>query len=213
MEFEAPPLPYSRKSLTPIISEEALREHYEKHFEGYIQKLNETPQVMQAPDGIPLEKFIMKGARGSWKDVPKGVLPPVPTATHLFNMAAQVWNHVFFWNSLRPKGGGEPEGEIAHGVERYGGLEKLRKDVVDAGAATFGSGWVWLCAKDGELVVMRGLGATLPIIYEGCIPLLTIDVWEHSYYLDYKSNRNKYVGQVFDSLLNWDFANDNLENA
>lgn len=213
MEFEAPPLPYSRKALAPIISEETLREHYEKHLEGYIRKLNETQQVMHAPDGISLEKFIMKGARGSWKNVSNDALSPVPSTTHLFNMAAQVYNHVFFWNSLKPKGGGEPDGEIAHGVDRYGGLEKLRKDVVEASAAVFGSGWVWLCAKDGELVVMRAPGASLPIIYEGYVPLLTIDVWEHAYYLDYKSNRAKYVGQVFDSLLNWDFANENLENA
>ncbi len=214
MEFEAPPLPYSRRALAPTISEDTLREHYEKHFKGYITKLNEIPQVIEAPDDTPLEKFIFKGAKGSWKKDPKsGVIPPVPEATHLFNMAAQVWNHVFFWNSLKHKGGGEPDGEVAKGIETYGGLEKLRVDVVEAAAAVFGSGWVWICAKNGKLVLLRGLGATLPIIYDGYVPLLTIDVWEHAYYLDYKANRDKYVREVFDNLLNWDFANENLENA
>ena len=214
MEFEAPPLPYSRKALAPTISDETLTEHYEKHFKGYVAKLNEIQQVSQAPDDTSLEKFILKGAKGSWKkDPPGGVIPPVPGATHLFNMAAQVYNHVFFWNSLKHKGGGEPDGEMASGVEAYGGLDKLRKDVVEAAAAVFGSGWVWICAKDGNLVLLRGLGATLPIIYDGYVPLLTIDVWEHAYYLDYKANRSKYVGAVFDNLLNWDFANSNLENA
>jgi len=213
MQFEAPPLPYSRKALAPTIGEDTMKEHYDKHFEGYITKLNEIAQVLQAPDNTPLESFILKGARASWKETPSGVLPPMPEATHLFNMAAQVYNHVFFWNSLKHKGGGEPDGEIASGIERYGGLEKLRTAVVEAGAAVFGSGWVWLCAQDSKLVVLRGLGAALPIVYEGYVPLLTIDVWEHAYYLDYKSNREKYIGEVFDNLLNWDFANDNLENA
>jgi len=214
MEFEAPPLPYSRKALAPTISEEALTEHYEEHFKGYVTKLNEIQHVLQAPDDTPLEKLILRGAKGSWKKDPNGgVIPTVPEATHLFNMAAQVYNHVFFWNSLKHKGGGEPDGEMASGVEAYGGLEKLRKDVVEAGAAVFGSGWVWICAKDGKLVLLRGLGATLPIVYAGYVPLLTIDVWEHAYYLDYQSQRDKFVGNVFDNLLNWDFANSNLENA
>jgi len=213
MEFEAPPLPYSRRALAPTISEDALKEHYEKHFRGYVEKLNATPQVSQAPDATPLEKFILNGAKASWKELSTGVIPPVPQPTHLFDMAAQVYNHVFFWNSLKNKGGGEPEGEVAKGVEAYGGLEKLRKDVVEAGAAVFGSGWVWICAKDEKLVLLRGLGATLPIIYDGYVPLLTIDVWEHAYYLDYKSDRKRYIEQVFDNLLNWGFANENLENA
>jgi Fe-Mn family superoxide dismutase len=213
MEFEAPPLPYSRRALAPTISEDTLKEHYDKHFLGYVEKLNAITQVVQAPDETSLEHFIFKGAKASWKKTPGGVLPPVPDATHLFDMAAQVYNHVFFWNSLKHKGGGEPDGEVAKGVAAYGGLEKLRADVVEAGAAVFGSGWVWICAEDGKLVLLRGLGAALPIVYEGYVPLLTIDVWEHAYYLDYKSDRKKYIGEVFDNLLNWDFANENLENA
>jgi len=213
MEFEAPPLPYSRKALAPTISELTLREHYEKHFKGYVEKLNEIPQVAQAPDETPLEKFILNGARASWKGVSKGVIPSVPQADHLFNMAAQVYNHVFFWNSLKHKGGGEPDGEISSGIASYGGLEKLRTDVAEAGAAVFGSGWVWVCAKDEKLVVLQGLGAAVPIVYEGYVPLLTVDVWEHAYYLDYKSDRKQYIEDVFDNLLNWVFPNENLENA
>lgn len=214
MEYEAPPLPYARKSLAPIISEETMKEHYERHLKGYITKLNAISQVVQAPTDTPLEWFIVKGAKASWKGIPEGVLPPLPKANHMFEMASQVYNHVFFWNSLRPaKAAAEPEGEIASGIVRYGGIERLKTDVVEAGAAVFGSGWVWLCAKDGNLVVARGLGAVPPIIYEGYVPLLAIDVWEHAYYLDYKSDRHKYLSEVFDNLLNWDFANDNLENA
>lgn len=212
MQFDAPPLPYSRKALAPTIGEESLKEHYEKHFKGYIEKLNAIGQVVEAPDETPLERFILKGAKKSWKSVPNGTIPPVPDATHLFNMASQVYNHVFFWNSMS-KGGGEPEGESATGVEQYGGLDKLRGDVVRAGMSIFGSGWVWICALNGKLTLLKSHGAAPPIIYEGYIPLLTIDVWEHAYYLDYKSNREKYIGEVFDNLLNWKFANDNLENA
>ncbi len=213
MQFDAPPLPYSRKALAPTISEEALKEHYEKHFKGYLKQLNAIDQVKSAEEETPLEKFILMGAKKSWKAVPKGTIPPLPEAGHLFNMASQVYNHVFFWNSLKKGGGGEPNGEIESGVTQYGGLERLRSDVVKAGMSIFGSGWVWLCILNGRLTVLKASDAAPPIIYDGYIPLLTIDVWEHAYYLDYKSNREKFIGEVFDNLLNWDFANDNLENA
>lgn len=213
MEFDAPPIPYSRKSLAPTISEETLKEHYEKHFKGYLKHLNAIEKVMNSIEDIPLEDFILMGAKKSWKEKPNDVIPPMPSATHLFNMASQVYNHTFFWNSMRPKAGGEPEGDIATGVEQYGGLEKFKNDVIQAGMSIFGSGWVWVCAYNSKLILLKSMGSAPPIIYDGYIPLLTIDVWEHAYYLDYKSNREKYLREVIDNILNWNFANENLENA
>lgn len=212
MQVEAPPLPYSKKALSPTISEAALKEHYEGHFLGYIRKLNAIQIVANAPE-IPLEHFILKGAKDSWKDIPYGVIPPNPIADHLFNMASQVYNHVFFWNSMKHKGGGEPEDEIASLIDRYGGLEKFRTNVIETGDSIFGSGWIWICLHNEKIEIIKGLGATPPIVYQGYHPLLTIDVWEHAYYVDYRSKRREYIGDVFDNLLNWDFANENLENA
>lgn len=213
MEFPAPPLPYTFKALAPTISEAALKEHYDAHFLGYLEKLNATPAVANAPDDTSLEHFILQGAKKSWKTTPKGTIPPNPQASHLFNMASQVYNHVFLWNSLKHKGGGEPEGEIATGIQHYGGLEQFRSDVVSMGMGIFGSGWLWVCLYGDKVTLLRGMGAATPIVYKGYVPLLTIDVWEHAYYMDYKSDRKKYLEDVFDNLLNWDFANDNLGNA
>ena len=131
----------------------------------------------------------------------------------LFNNAAQVWNHTFYWNSLKPKGGGEPAGELAEAVKRdFGSYAKLREELARAAVSQFGSGWAWLVLEDGKLKVVQTANADLPMKH-GQTALLTLDVWEHAYYLDYRNARAKHVDVVLDSLVNWDFAAANYARA
>ncbi|HEX2866864.1 MAG TPA: superoxide dismutase, partial [Ignavibacteriales bacterium] len=131
--------------------------------------------------------------------------------TGLFNNAAQVWNHTFLWNSMKPNGGGKPTGEIAGMIEKdFGGYQKFVDEFKNAGATQFGSGWAWLILKDGKLQVIKTPNADTPIAH-GETPLLTVDVWEHAYYLDYQNRRPDYLTTFIDHLINWDFVNENLK--
>jgi len=194
--FTLPPLPYPENALSPAISAQTVGFHYGKHHQGYVNKLNElvvgTPLADQ-----PLEAVI-KATAGQ------------ADQTAMFNNAAQVWNHTFYWNSLRPQGGGKPDGALAGMIEKsFGGFEPFKAEFAKAAASQFGSGWAWLVKDGDKLIVTRTGNADTPIAH-GQKPLLTIDVWEHAYYLDYQNRRADYVAAVLDKLINWEFAAQNL---
>ena len=198
MAFELAPLPYGRDALEPHMSAETLEYHHGKHHKGYVAKTNELIENTDL-ENETLETIILaaKDTRGS---------------AALFNNAAQVWNHDFFWNSMRPQGGGEPEGRLAERIAAsFGDLGKFRKAFADAATGQFGSGWAWLVQEnDGKLNVLATPNAVPPFV-NGLRPLLTCDVWEHAYYLDFRNDRAKFVNSFLDNLANWTFAADRLE--
>lgn len=194
--FTLSPLPWAENALEPYISARTIKFHYGKHHAGYVKNLN------GAIKGTPWAKKslveIIKGSYG--KD------------DYLFNNAAQVWNHTFYWDSLKPGGGGQPTGELAQAMTaQFGSVDACKQQLVDASAKRFGSGWGWLCLKDGKLVVASSSNALNPMV-DNMKPLLTIDVWEHAYYLDYQNRRGDYLKGVMDHLINWDFAAQNLKS-
>jgi len=191
MAFELPALPYAQDALAPTISAETMEYHYGKHHQTYVDNLNKAV-AGTADENASLEDIIMK-AEGP-----------------LFNNAAQVWNHTFFWNSLSPNGGGQPTGAIADRIAAdFGGYDEFRAQITDAGLTQFGSGWAWLVEKDAKLAIMKTPNADLPMKHGGKA-LFTIDVWEHAYYIDYRNARAKFIEVVLDNLINWDFVNANL---
>jgi Fe-Mn family superoxide dismutase len=195
MKFELPPLPYEKSALEPYIGARTLEFHYEKHHRGYLTKLEEV--IAQTPQA---EKSLVQVIRESDGNV--------------FNLAAQVWNHSFYWDSMRPNGGGEPRGELASAIERdFGNYASFAKKFAAAANGEFGSGWGWLVvSRDGKLAVINSSDAENPL-QSGQTPILTVDVWEHAYYLDYQNERNRYVGAFVDHLINWDFADRNFADA
>jgi Fe-Mn family superoxide dismutase len=193
MKFELPPLPYDTTELEPHISGRTLEFHYGKHHQGYMKKLRKA--IEGTPDEEKsLEQLITTGGG------------------NVFNNAAQVWNHTFYWNSMSPDGGGAPGGSLAGLIERdFQSLGSFRERFAAAAQGQFGSGWAWLVQRpDGRLDVTSTSDAENPLQH-GLKPLLTIDVWEHAYYLDYQNQRAKYLQAVIDELLNWDFAAQNIE--
>jgi Fe-Mn family superoxide dismutase len=171
--------------------------HYGKHHAGYVATLN---KLLEGSDlaSLPLEELIKTTA-------------PNPTRVGIFNNAAQIWNHTFYWSSLQPKGGGAPSGALADKINAsFGGFDKFKTELANAATGQFGSGWAWLVAEGDKLAVRRTANADTPVYVQGVKPLLTIDVWEHAYYLDYQNRRADYVNAVIDKLLNWDFAAKNL---
>lgn len=198
MAFELPLLPYSETGLEPYISAETLRFHHGKHHETYVTTLNDL--VKGGPFASKsLEEIIRLTANE--KDGSK---------IAIFNNAAQSWNHAFFWQSMKPNGGGAPGGELAQRIETdFGGLDKFKEQFVSAAVSQFGSGWAWLVADKNELKVVKTGNAMTPIA-QGQKPLLACDVWEHAYYLDYQNRRPDFVRAVVDRLFNWDFAAANL---
>jgi Fe-Mn family superoxide dismutase len=194
MAFELPPLPYPKDALAPLISAETFDYHYGKHHQAYVTNLN------AAIAGKPEEKKSLEEIILS-SDGP------------LFNNSAQVWNHTFFWNSMKPKGGGKPGGDLAQAIDRdFGGFDKFREQFVQAAVKQFGSGWAWLVAEGGKLKITSTANADLPMKH-GQTALFTVDVWEHAYYIDYRNARQKFVEAVVDSLANWDFVGENLKKA
>jgi len=190
MAFELPELPYSKDALAPHISAETLDYHYGKHHAAYVNKLNAAVEGSEWA-GKSLED-IVKGSEGG-----------------LFNNAAQTWNHTFYWNSLKPGGGGEPTGAIADAInEKWGSFDKFKEAFTNAAATQFGSGWAWLVKSDAGLEIVQTSNAGCPLT-DGKTPVLTCDVWEHAYYVDYRNARPKYL-EAWWSLVNWDFANKNL---
>ncbi len=197
---EFPALPYAENALEPVISSKTVNIHYNKHHKGYFDPVNKLTNGTALAEA-PLEEIIMKTYKAK-----ENLNSP-----SLFNMASQVWNHTFYWNSMNPKGGGKPTGELAKKIdESFGSFDNLRKQLADASITNFGSGWSWLVAdKKGKLSVIKTEDADSPLTMN-LKPLLTIDVWEHAYYLDYQNKRADYVNAVIDKLMNWDFAAQNL---
>jgi Fe-Mn family superoxide dismutase len=197
-QITIPSLPFPKNGLKPYISENTLNYHYDKHHKGYADKLNELIGK-EGLMGLSLEEIINK----SYGD---------PELVSVFNAAAQVWNHTFYWLSMRPGGGGKPTGRIKDLIENtFGSYEAFRKQFIEAGVNQFGSGWVWLIVEtDQSLKIMATGNADLPLVH-GQKALLTCDIWEHAYYLDYQNRRKDYVSVFLDHLVNWDFANQNLK--
>jgi len=192
MAFELPPLPYALDALAPHISQETLEYHYGKHHQTYVTNLNNL--VKDTEDENSSLEVIIKKAEGG-----------------LFNNAAQVWNHTFYWSCLSPTGGGAPSGEIGDKINSaFGSYDSFKEDFAKAATTQFGSGWAWLVDNDGTLEIMQTSNADLPLKHS-VKALLTIDVWEHAYYIDYRNARPKYIETFMDSLLNWDFVAANLE--
>ena len=194
--FTLPPLPYAENALEPVISANTMSFHYGKHHKTYVDNLNNLVKGTDY-ENATLEKIINETAGKADK-------------AGLFNNAAQIWNHTFYWNSMKPKGGGKPTGKLATMIDTsFGGFDAFRKELATTTVSQFGSGWGWLVLDGGALKVVKTSNAEVPFT-KGQKPLLTIDVWEHAYYLDQQNKRAAYVDAVIDNLLNWDFAEQNL---
>jgi Fe-Mn family superoxide dismutase len=194
--FNLPPLPYAEDALDPHISARTMSFHYGKHHKGYVDKLNKAVEGKKLAE-MSLEDVIV----ATGKD---------PAMSGTFNSAAQSWNHTFYWNSMKPKGGGEPTGKLADRLKAdLGGLEGFKKTFAEAAGGQFGSGWAWLVVEDGKVKVTKTGNADTPIAHGGK-PLLVIDVWEHAYYLDWQNKRGDYVTAFLEHLVNWEFAAANL---
>ena len=195
--YVLPPLPYAQNALEPVISANTISFHYGKHHKGYVDNLNKLVVGTEFA-GMPLEKIINATAGKADKAA-------------IFNNASQAWNHTFYWNSLTPNGGGEPPAALKTKIEAsFGSVDACKKELASAATTQFGSGWAWLVLDGDKLKVIKTSNADSPLT-KGMKPLLTIDVWEHAYYLDYQNRRADYVNAVLDKLINWRFAADNLE--
>lgn len=190
-----PALPFGDTDLEPVITARTLSFHYGKHHQGYVNNLNNLITGTPYAD-LSLEEVVNRSAGN-------------PDQTAIFNNAAQVWNHTFYWHSLSPKGGGEPPMALARKMnEDFGSVDTCRQALLKAAASQFGSGWAWLVLDNGALRVVNTGNAETPLTM-GMTPLLTIDVWEHAYYLDYQNQRKAYVQAVLNKRINWEFAQKN----
>ncbi|OGF45299.1 MAG: superoxide dismutase [Candidatus Firestonebacteria bacterium RIFOXYA2_FULL_40_8] len=195
-QFILPALPYADNALEPVISANTISFHYGKHHKGYIDNLNKLTAGTEFL-GLPLEKIIM-GTSGKAEK------------TAIFNNAAQAWNHAFYWNSLAPKGKGEPPTALKKMIENsFKTVDECKKELASAATTRFGSGWAWLVLDGEKLKVVNTSNAETPLTM-GVKPLLTIDVWEHAYYLDYQNRRVDYVNAILDKRINWNFAAENI---
>ena len=196
MPFTLPALPYADDALAPVISSNTMGFHYGKHHKTYIDNLNKLSDGTEF-SALPLVDVIKKTAG-------------VADKAGMFNNAAQIWNHTFFWESMTPNGGGKPTGKIGELIEHdLGGYDKFKADFANAALTQFGSGWAWLVYDQGQLAIRKTGNAETPISGTAK-PLLTIDVWEHAYYLDYQNRRADFVNAVIDKLLDWNRANERL---
>ena len=199
MAYELPPLPYEYTALEPHISKRTLEFHHDKHHAAYVNNFN------AAAKGTDLDKLSIEAViKATANDASKA---------GIFNNAAQAWNHTFYWHSMKPKGGGQPTGELAKKIESdLGGFAKFVEAFKAAGATQFGSGWAWLVVDAGKLAVTKTPNAETPLT-KGQVPLITMDVWEHAYYLDFQNRRPDYITTFLEHLVNWDFAAKNLAGA
>lgn len=194
--FILPPLPYAQNALEPVITANTISFHYGKHHKAYVDNLNKLIVGTEFA-GLQLEKIITETAGKADKAA-------------IFNNAAQAWNHAFYWKSLTPNGGGEPSAALKTKIESsFGSVDACKKELAAAATTQFGSGWAWLVLDGDKLKVIKTSNADSPLT-KGMKPLLTIDVWEHAYYLDYQNRRVDYINAVLDKLINWSFAGDNL---
>lgn len=192
MEHTLPALPYARAALAPHISEETLYFHYGKHHQAYVTNLNNLIKGTEF-ESLSLEEIIKKSSAG------------------IYNNSAQIWNHTFFWNSMKPNGGGAPTGALADAInKKWGSFDEFKKAFQASAVGNFGSGWTWLVKKADGSVDIVNMGAAGTPLTTGDKALLTIDVWEHAYYIDYRNARPKFVETFLASLANWDFASANF---
>lgn len=200
MAFVQEPLPFDINALEPHgMKAETFEYHYGKHHKAYVDNLNKLVEGTELAD-----KSLEEVIKVSFKDSSKA---------GIFNNAAQVWNHTFFWNSLKPAGGGAPKGELATKIDKdFGSLDKFKEEFSNAAATQFGSGWSWLIDDGGTLKVIKTPNAENPLAH-GQKALLTLDVWEHAYYIDYKNARPAFIKNFLEQLVNWDFAAENLAKA
>ena len=193
-----PDLPYAKDALLPHISAKTLEFHHDKHHNAYVVKLNEQIAGTELA-GQDLEDIIKATANDASK-------------VGIFNQAAQIWNHTFYWNCMTPNGGGAPTGAVADKITAaFGSYEKFAEEFTNAALTQFGSGWAWLVADEvnGNLSIMKTANADLPMAH-GKVAVLTVDVWEHAYYIDFRNLRPKYVKTFLDSLVNWEYVNAKL---
>ncbi len=192
MSIELPALPYAQDALEPHISKETLEFHYGKHHNTYVVKLNGL--IDGTPDADKSLEEIVKSSSGG-----------------VFNNAAQIWNHTFYWHCLSPNGGGEPSGAVADAISAaFGSFADFKSKFTDSAVNNFGSGWTWLVQNaDGSLAIVNTSNAATPLTDEGVTPLLTVDVWEHAYYIDYRNARPNYM-EAFWNLVNWEFVAANM---
>jgi superoxide dismutase, Fe-Mn family len=194
MAFSLPPLPYDKSALAPHLTAETLEYHYGKHHKAYVDNLNKL--IEGKPEASKSLEDIIKTSEGG-----------------VFNNAAQVWNHTFYWSSIKPNGGGAPTGDLAQAITRdFGSYEKFAEEFSTAGATQFGSGWAWLVLDKGKLAVTKTPNADLPLKH-GQKAIITMDVWEHAYYIDFRNARPKYIETFLKHLVNWDFALENLKKG
>ena len=200
MAFELPPLPYAKTALAEKgMCEETLELHHGKHHQAYVTNLNnlvkDTPAASQS-----LEEIILASAKDEAK-------------VGVFNNAAQVWNHTFFWHCMKPNGGGAPTGALAEKIEKaFGGLDKFKEAFKAAAVGQFGSGWAWLSVKNGKLEISKTPNGENPLVH-GATPILGVDVWEHSYYIDYRNRRPDYLKAFVDHLVNWEYVDELFSKA
>jgi Fe-Mn family superoxide dismutase len=193
MAISLPVLPYEKNALAPYISQQTIEYHYGKHHNAYVINTN---KLIEGTDlsNQDLETIIKKTSKDASK-------------SSIFNNAAQVWNHSFYWACMKPGGGGPPSGTIAERIASdFGSYEKFAEQFKNAGMTQFGSGWAWLILRDNHLELMKTSNADTPLAH-GLKPLLTVDVWEHAYYLDYQNRRADYLGSFLEHLINWEFVN------
>jgi len=192
--FKLPQLPYAKTDLAPLFNEEQMTYHYDKHHNAYIVNLNKFIETDPSLKGKSLEEIVLSSSGG------------------IFNNAAQIWNHTFYWFGMSPAGaGGQPSPELSAQITKdFGSMDELKAKFVDGGMKTFGSGWIWLCVDNaGKLSLVSTSNAAVPFTNNGPTPLLTADVWEHAYYVDYRNLRQKYL-ETFWSHVNWNFVNENF---
>jgi Fe-Mn family superoxide dismutase len=198
MTFQLPDLPYSKEALAPHMSAETLEFHHGKHHKAYVTKTNELLQDERELDEASLVQVIREAQRSGH--------------AKLFNQSAQLWNHSFFWQCLTPAQGQRPTGKLAHLIDDAFGntdamLEKLQEEAVNH----FSNGWAWLVLDRGALRITSLHDSDTPLVHDGMVPLFTLDVWEHAYYIDYRNERPKFVGAVLKNIVNWDFVGENLD--
>lgn len=199
MAFELPPLPYGYDALAPFMSEDTLKLHHDKHHQTYVTNLNNLTKDTALADAA-LEDVIKQVAGDAAK-------------VGVFNNAAQVWNHTFYWQCLKKGGGGAMPSELEKAiVDAFGGVDKFKEELTQAALTQFGSGWAWLYKENGVLKIGKTSNADTPLAHGGA-PLFTIDVWEHAYYVDYQNRRADFVKAVINDMANWEFAAENLAKA
>ena len=197
MAFELPSLPYEKDALAPYMSSETLDFHHGKHHQTYVTNLNNLVKDSDMQDAS-LEDIVVKSSKDS-------------SMAGVFNNAGQHWNHILFWQCMKPNGGGAMPSELENRINSdFGGIDQFKEAFVQAGTTQFGSGWAWLAIDNGKLVVTKSANASNPLV-DGMKPILGCDVWEHSYYIDYRNKRPDYLKAFLDNLVNWEFVASQLD--